>query len=125
MGRVVHVSRDPFDVYVGRPNRRAGLVGSVWANPFRIGGPHPQTGAPIERGEAVQLYKDWIVRGEGRRLLRRLGELEGKTLGCWCAKKGGVGARDQLVCHGQVLLLLLEHRRRVIEKKKKRRAGAC
>ena len=117
--RVVHVNKDPFDVYIGRVNKRANLPGSVWANPFRIGAPHPaKAGETITREDAVALYKQWIVRGEGRRLLKRLGELEGETLGCWCAKKGGVGAHDPLICHGQILLLLLEHRRRKIEKKR-------
>lgn len=115
---VAHVNKDPFDVYIGRVNRGAGLEGSVWANLFRIGDAHPETGQPIHRAEAVELYKAWILRGGGRRLLKHLGELEGKTLGCWCANEGGVGAHDELVCHGQILLLLLEHRRRVIERKK-------
>ena len=122
MGRVVHVSRDPYDVYIGRANRRAGLEGSVWANPFRIGAPHPETGEPIQRGEAVVLFKEWIVRGKGRHLLKRLGELEREVLSCWCAPKGGVGAHDPLICHGQILLLLLEHRRRVMEKKRREKA---
>ena len=116
--RVVHVKKDPFDVYIGRVNKRANLRGSVWANPFRIGAAHPETVEPITRKDAIELYKEWIVRGEGRYLLRRLGELEGETLGCWCARAGGVGAHDPLICHGQILLLLLEHRRRAIEKKR-------
>lgn len=118
MGLVVHVKKDPFDVYIGRANRRAGLAASVWANPFRIGDPHPETGEPIKRDEAVGLYRRWILRGEGRHLLKRLGELEGKVLGCWCAKKGGVGAHDPLACHGQILLLLLEHRAKKISEKR-------
>jgi hypothetical protein len=62
----------------------------------------------IERGEAVALYKEWIVRGAGRRLLKDIGELEGKVLGCWCARKGGVGAHDPLVCHGAPRNLALD-----------------
>ena len=118
--RVAHVKKDPFDLYIGRANRRANLGGSVWANPFKIGVPHPSEagGAPITREDAVVLYKEWVVRGEGRHLLTRLEELEGKTLGCWCAPRGGVGAHDSLVCHGQILLLLLEHRRRVLARKR-------
>lgn len=123
MDRVVHVNRDPYDLYIGRANRRANLGGSKWANPFRIGDPHPQSGEKIERGEAVVLYKEWVLRGAGRCLLKDIGELEGKTLGCWCARKGGVGAHDPLVCHGQILLLLVEHRRRVIQRKRREKAG--
>jgi hypothetical protein len=33
--RVVHCKREPYDIYIGRPNR--GLPGSKWHNPFRIG----------------------------------------------------------------------------------------
>ena len=108
MDRVVHVNRDPYDFYIGRANRRANLAGSKWANPFRIGDPHPKTGEKIERGEEVALYKKWIVRGVGRRLLKDIGELDGKTLGCWCARKGGVGAHDPIVCHGAPCNLALD-----------------
>lgn len=81
MKKVVHVKRDPFDVYIGRTNRRAGLAGSAWANPFRIGDPHPDSAASelIRREDAVRLYREWILRAEGRHLLRRLGELEGEN----------------------------------------------
>lgn len=121
---VVHVKKDPFDVYIGRANRRAGLGRSAWANPFRIGGPHPDTGEPVTRAEALDLYKEWILRGPGRPLLRRLGELDGKVLGCWCAREGGLGAHDPLVCHGQILLLLLERRRKKISGKRAARKRA-
>ncbi len=120
MGRVVHTKKDPFEVYVGRGRGSKG----TWGNPFRIGGPHPATGREIRRGEAVDLYKEWIVRGvpghgDGRHLLLRLGELEGRTLGCWCAPSGGVTEHDPWVCHGQVLLALLAWRREKIEAKRR------
>ena len=63
VARVVHVNKDPFDVYIGRANKRANLPGSAWANPFRIGAPHPETAEPITREDAIALYKEWIVRG--------------------------------------------------------------
>lgn len=112
------MKKDSFDAYIGRRNDRAKLQASIWANPFKIGAPHPVSAHPIDRDDAVGLYKEWIARGEGRPLLRRLGELEDATLGCWCAPKGGVGAHDPPVCHGQVLLLLMEHRARIIERGK-------
>lgn len=117
MGRVVHVRRDPYEAYVGR----GGPEGSRWGNPFRIGDAHPRTGEPIARGDGVELYKEWILRGGGRWLLCHLGELEGRTLGCWCAPKGGLTEHDRLVCHGQVLLTLLAWRRKKISEKKRRR----
>ena len=36
-------------------------------------------------------------------LLDRLGELEGKTLGCWC--------KPDQACHGDILIELLKERR--------------
>lgn len=105
MQRVVHCRRDPFDVYVGRPGK--------WGNPFRVG-------VDGKRGECVWKYMEWILRGEGRHLLRDLGELEGKTLGCWCAPKGGLKAGDPVECHGQILLRLLIHRAAKLEEKRAR-----
>ena len=109
MGRVVHVKRYRFTRWVAR--------GSKWGNPFRIGDPHPETGRPIRRGDAIDLYKEWIVGGDGRWLLRHLGALENEVLGCFCAPKGGVTEHDPLVCHGQVLLMLVSWRRKKIAAK--------
>lgn len=103
--KVVHVKKDRYDVYVGRGKR------SAWGNPFRIG-------VDGDRHEVIEKYKQWITKGDGRRLLVRLGELEGKTLGCWCAPSGGLTADDDMLCHGQILLKLLEHRRRKILEKR-------
>jgi hypothetical protein len=118
VGRVVHIKKDPYDVYIGRSGKG---TTSKWGNPYRIGDPHPETGEPIKRGEAIPLFKEHAVGGAGRHLLKDIGELDGKTLGCFCAPKGGVGspvAHDALVCHGQILLMLVEWRRRVIQKKR-------
>lgn len=104
-GKVVHCKKEPFDVYVGRGRD------SVWGNPFQIG-------PDGDRAEVIRKYKEWITRGEGRPLLRRLGELEDKKLGCWCAGYGGLTAGDEpMVCHGQVLLKLVEYRSLKIEEK--------
>ena len=109
VGRVVHANKDPFDVYVGRGRGSKG----TWGNPFRIGEPHPETGEPIELGDAIALHEQWMLLGDGRRLLGKpLRELEGRVLGCWCAPAGGVTEHDPLVCHGQNLLRLLARRTR-------------
>lgn len=108
-GRVVHVRKDPYDVYVGRGRGSKG----TWGNPYRVGGAHPETGEPIARGEAISLHEEWMLLGGGRRLLGKpLRGLGGLTLGCWCAPEGGVGIHDPLVCHGQNLLRLLHRRTR-------------
>lgn len=58
----------------------------------------------------MRLFEEWILTGDEQRLLRSLDELRGAILGCWCARKGGLMARDPYACHGQVLLRLIERR---------------
>lgn len=97
MQKVVHIRRDRYDIYVGR--------GSIWGNPFKMG-------RDGDRREVLLRYKEYLLHGEGRHLLARLGELEGKTLGCFCANAGGLTTPDETRCHGQILLQLLERRYR-------------
>jgi hypothetical protein len=96
---VVHVKRDPFDVYVGRPSRHvpeALWVG--WGNPFDV--------RRHGREKALRLYHTWIyadAQYARRELARRT--LRGKIVACWCACEGGIRHdADQIVCHGQILL---------------------
>jgi len=89
--RVVHCKQEPFDVYIGRPSK--------WGNPFT----HIQDGNTkakyicSSRKEAIEKYRQWITKGGGRYLLQHIGELRGKTLGCWCKPQ---------TCHGDVLVEL-------------------
>lgn len=83
--RVVHCKREPYDVYIGR--------GSKWGNPFIIG-------VDGVRTEVIAKYRNWALRRP--MLLEALPELEGKTLGCWCAPRP---------CHGDVLLELVSQER--------------
>jgi hypothetical protein len=77
MSRVVHVKRDRYDVYVGRPTK--------WGNPFAIG----KDGS---REVVIVKYRAWLFNQP--HLLAALPELRGKVLACWCAP---------LACHGDVL----------------------
>lgn len=87
--RVVNVrSGEPYDVYVGRANKRYGLPQSPWANPFKVG-------PDGERWEVINRYVDWIHQQPD--LMARLPELRGKVLGCWCAPAE---------CHADVLVAL-------------------
>lgn len=114
VGRVVHLKKDPFTVRVDRA--------SDWGNPFRIGGDRPGTGRAMTRADVLATHEEWMLLGGGRRLLeKRLRELEGEVLGCWCAPAGGLGVHDDLVCHGQVLLRLLGRRTRTGEEGRPRR----
>ncbi len=73
---VVHI-KNKHDVFIGRP--------SCWGNPFVIG----EHGT---RKEVIEKYRQWILTQP--ELLRKLPELKGKVLGCFCAPKA---------CHGDVL----------------------
>ena len=68
-------------VYIGRP--------TVWGNPFLVG---PRDGT---RKQVIQKYREWVL--DNPDLIKRLPELRGKDLVCWCAP---------LACHGDVLLKL-------------------
>jgi len=74
---VVHCKRSRHDVYIGRPG--------PWGNPFTIG-------TDGTREEVVATYRAWLLTQP--ELLRRIPELRGKVLGCWCAPH---------LCHGHVL----------------------
>lgn len=83
MSKVVHIKKESFDVYIGRPG--------MWGNPFEIG----RDGT---REEVITKYRNWILSQPN--LLLQVYKLDGKVLGCWCAPQA---------CHGDVLLELLEH----------------
>ena len=80
--KVVNLRDELYDVYIGR--------GSIWGNPFMIG-------KDGDRDEVIKKYKDRILKKP--ELLKRLPELKGKVLGCYC---------KPLACHGDVLVELLE-----------------
>jgi Domain of unknown function (DUF4326) len=86
--RVVHCINEPYHVYIGRGlDPHTGIPGR-WGNPFGIG----RDGTRLQ---VIARYERYILRHP--RLLDRLADLEGKTLGCWCAPQP---------CHGEVLLRL-------------------
>ncbi len=71
-----------YDVYVGRPgNGKPGF----WGNPFLLG-------ADGNREQVIAKFREHLLRTP--ELHKRLPELKGKVLGCFCAP---------LPCHGDVL----------------------
>jgi hypothetical protein len=92
MTRVVHVRKAPFDVYIGRAFME--FNESPWHNPFKI---------EVGCGRDCVCDKYEAHVRNHRDLMRRLGELRGKTLGCWCKDKNGKGKR----CHGDTLVELV------------------
>jgi hypothetical protein len=106
-GLVTHVLNGlGYDEYVGRENRRHKLKESYFHNPFEIGkdGTREEVLAKYER----HLYDVLLATEEGR---RRLEDLRGKIIACWCAGKDGapllLSKDDPLHCHGQIVLRAL------------------
>lgn len=93
--------KPPNAIVVARPSR--------WGNLFRQGDPHPRTGDPMTREDAVDQYRRALLsyRHHGSDPTRRFLadeaiireiqlELRGKDLACWCPL-------DE-PCHADVLL---------------------
>jgi len=82
------------DVYIGRACFRGGwnLKKSKWSNPFSVKfcGSHE---------DACKRYEKYLL--DKPELLSDLGELVGKTLGCWCKPNP---------CHGDILVKLINQR---------------
>jgi hypothetical protein len=89
--KVVNLYKEPYDVYIGRPGK--GQDG-YFGNPFRVG-----VDGPSE--VVLGLYRQYLElrTKEEPEFLRRILELRGKTLGCFCKPKP---------CHGDVILEFLE-----------------
>lgn len=82
---VVHRSKKPYDVYIGRPSK--------WGNPWSH---EEDTLAEYKvetRAEAVQKYEEWI-RSQPEMMAAIKRELKGRVLGCFCSPK---------LCHGHIL----------------------
>ena len=89
---------ESYDVYVGRGQ------GSIWGNPFSHKEGTLAHFKVASQEEAVRAYERWIrTRPE---LMRRIPELRGRTLACFCRPKGGFQGR--LLCHAQVLAALAD-----------------
>jgi hypothetical protein len=85
--KVVNCLKEPFDVYIGRGR------GSIWGNPYSH---KEETLAQFvvgSRKEAVEKFEEYLLSNE--ELMAKIGELKGKTLGCFCKPKS---------CHGDILL---------------------
>jgi hypothetical protein len=91
---VKHIQPGPAVVYIGRTmgGRWAGLRDLGWGNPYKGAG-------------ALDKYERHLRSRPD--LLRRLPELRGKQLACWCAPPAGLTLADPPICHGQILLKLL------------------
>lgn len=90
------------NIYVGRDMSYyvPGAVGSVWGNPFPVAKPNTnntQTSTRYTLDESLRLFRQHIESSP--ELIKRLSELDGKVLGCWCKPSR---------CHGDILKELVE-----------------
>lgn len=84
--RVVDLDREPYDVYIGRAGK--GHDG-YFGNPFRLR-------IPSERREVIEQYRSYFdcrIKTDPE-FRRRVLELKGKILGCFC---------KPALCHGDVI----------------------
>lgn len=89
---------EPYDIYVGRGQ------GSIWGNPFSHKEGTLAHHKVASQEEAVLAYDRWVrTKPE---LMRRIPELRGRTLACFCRPKNGFQGR--LLCHAQVLAALAD-----------------
>ena len=91
-GRGVNLNCDELGdaVYVGRKNNRRGLAESAFANPYVVD-------VDGTRDDVIEKFRQHVL-GQPE-LLRRLHELRGRRLACWC---------KPLPCHGDVLVELVD-----------------
>ena len=84
-------NKDPNHVYIGRNMSFyvPGTTKSKWSNPY--------SAKKYGREKCIQMYEEYLR--SNKKLMNRLYELEGKTLGCWCKPDA---------CHGDILVKLIE-----------------
>jgi hypothetical protein len=82
--RIVHLKKEPYDVYIGRPSK--------WGNPYSHKEGTLAEFKVANRAEALEKFEKYLLENET--LYNSLIELKGKTLGCWCKPNK---------CHGDIL----------------------
>lgn len=84
--RVVNIRKEAYDVYIGRAGH--GMDG-YFGNPFRLG-------PGMTRGYTLDSYRKYFYRrlSTDEEFRKRIGELQGKTLGCFCKPNP---------CHGDII----------------------
>jgi hypothetical protein len=92
--KLVNLYKEPYDVYIGR--------GSKWGCPYTTIKDRETLADEVvdSKEEALSKYKEYVLNNPD--LMGSLGELEGKTLGCFCKPKQ---------CHGDILLELISQRK--------------
>lgn len=96
---VVNIRKSGFDVYIGRAGR--GYDG-YWGNPVKVGAKCSRCGEwHMTAGSTFPCYTNYLVQRilTDDEFVRRLADLDGKRLGCFCAPGP---------CHGDILVRAIE-----------------
>ena len=82
---VVNLYKSPYDVYIGRAGK--GKDG-YWGNPYDL--------LSYTREESLQFFQEYFFQRieEDPEFAKRLHDLRGKSLGCFCSPKP---------CHGHII----------------------
>lgn len=101
--------KDKDNLYIGRKGcvfidkQRFPPTDSIWCNNHSIKEIKKEGFTEHEaRDEAIRRYKKDLLNN--KELMNRLGELKGKTLGCWCKTND-----NDVPCHGDVLVELYKN----------------
>jgi len=100
---VVNIYKDPYDVYIGRTGKKQS---GYFGNPIRVG-EYCSCCKSVHYtpGSTIPCYRKYFLN----RIVtdpvfkQRVIDLKDKTLGCFCAPKGGFKPEDWIQCHGQVI----------------------
>lgn len=99
MTKVVNLRKEPYDVYIGRAGKgKDGYFG----NPCAIGKKCPVCGEIHKTGgSTLDCFKRYFYSRilTDSEFSKRVGQLRGKTLGCFCKPNR---------CHGDVIVTYLE-----------------
>lgn len=109
--KIVNLNKEPYDVYIGRSGR--GTDG-YFGNPHPVYNPSKSwtfckiCNCEHKKGEAIAAFrKDFLIRiEEDAEFRRRVSELRGKKLGCFCDG----------ICHGDVYKEWLDSDEKPLEK---------
>lgn len=93
---IVHVKKDAFDAYIGRPMPGVDARFSRFGNPFRLA-------HEAQRGSTLTDYLGYLLANPQVVDDARVALGDDRVLACWCAPRGGVAVDDPLICHAQVL----------------------
>ncbi len=95
MTKVVNLYKEPYDIYIGRAGK--GKDG-YWGNPISVGKICSVCGKThLEGGSTLVCYKRYLVNrcNNDSEFKRKLLDLDGKILGCFCKPKK---------CHGDEMI---------------------